>query len=46
MGRIPVRCPSCHSDDVISGGKTATCQQRYRCQNGDCPPRSFLRDPA
>jgi transposase-like protein len=46
MVLIPVRCPYCHSDVVIKGGKTDTGKQRYRCQNAVCSHRSFLRDPA
>ena len=46
MVRISVRCPYCHSDDVIKGGKTDTGKQRYRCHNAACPHRSFLCDPA
>jgi transposase-like protein len=46
MVLIPVRCPYCHSDDIIKGGKTDTGKQRYRCQNAACPHRSFLLNPA
>ena len=46
MVPIPVTCPSCHSDQVIKGGKTETGKQRYRCQQADCPRRSFVLDPA
>ena len=46
MVLIPVRCPYCHSAQVIKGGKTETGKQRYRCQNPDCPHHSFLLDPA
>ena len=44
MGLMPVLCPHCHSDQVIKGGKTKAGQQRYKCQNTDCPYYSFQRD--
>jgi len=44
MVRIPVLCPHCHSDQVIKGGKTKVGQQRYKCQNTDCPHYSFQLD--
>jgi len=44
MVRMPVLCPHCHSDHVIKGGKTKAGQQRYKCQNTDCPHYSFQRD--
>ena len=44
MVLIPVRCPHCHSDHVIKGGKTNAGQQRYKCQNIDCPHYSFQLD--
>jgi hypothetical protein len=37
MVLMPVLCPHCHSDQVIKGGKTKAGQQRYKCQNTDCP---------
>jgi transposase-like protein len=37
MVLISVLCPHCHSDQVIKGGKTKAGQQRYKCQNTDCP---------
>jgi insertion element IS1 protein InsB len=46
MVRIAVRCPYCHSDQMIKRGKTATAKHRYRCQNLDCPHQSFVLDPA
>ena len=42
MTFIPVRCPYCHSDQVIKRGKTRRGSQRYLCQNAACTPRSFL----
>jgi transposase-like protein len=44
MVRIPVLCPHCHSDQVIKGGKTKAGQQRYKCQNADCPHYAFQLD--
>jgi transposase-like protein len=46
MARVPVLCPSGHSDQVIKGGHTETGQQRYRCQQTNCPHRSFVLEPA
>ena len=42
MTFLPVRCPYCHSDQVIKRGKTRRGSQRYLCQNTACTPRSFL----
>ena len=44
MVLIPVLCPHCHSEQVIRGGKTKAGQQRYKCQNTDCPRYSFQLD--
>ena len=44
MVRLPVLCPHCHSDQAIKGGKTTAGQQRYKCQNTDCPRYSFQLD--
>ena len=41
MVLISVLCPHCQSDQVIRGGKTKAGQQRYKCQNTDCPRYSF-----
>ena len=46
MVLIPVRCPQCHSDQVIKGGMTKACKQRYRCQNSNCPRYSFVLEPS
>jgi transposase-like protein len=46
MVLIAVRCPYCHSDQIIKRGKTDTDKQRYWCQNSDCPHQSFVLDPA
>jgi insertion element IS1 protein InsB len=42
MTFISVRCPYCHSDQIIKRGKTRRGTQRYLCQNTACPPQSFL----
>src|SRR6266571_6481064 len=44
MVLMPVLCPHCHSDCVIKGGKTKAGQQRFKCQNTDCPCYSFQLD--
>ena len=46
MVLLAVCCPFCQRDHIIKGGKTATGQQRYRCQSVDGPRRSFVLDPA
>jgi insertion element IS1 protein InsB len=42
MTFIAVRCPYCHSDQIIKRGKTRRGTQRYLCHNTVCTPRSFL----
>jgi transposase-like protein len=44
MVLTPVLCPHCHRDQIIKGGKTKAGQQRYKCQNTDCPHYSFQLD--
>ena len=39
---IAVRCPYCHSDQIVKRGKTRRGTQRYLCQNTACIPQSFL----
>ncbi|WP_250126708.1 IS1 family transposase [Chroococcidiopsis sp. CCMEE 29] len=39
---LPVQCPHCHSKEVIKNGKSAEGKQRYRCQNENCPYRTFI----
>lgn len=39
---LPVGCPHCHSTEVVKHGKSAVGKQRYRCQNADCPYRTFV----
>ena len=46
MVLVPVTCPYCHSDRIIKGGHTETGKQRYRCQQTNCPHRSFVLEPA
>jgi transposase-like protein len=46
MVLISMLCPHCQSDQVIKGGTTKAGKQRYRCQNADCGPDSFVRNPA
>src|SRR4030095_4575726 len=42
MTFISVRCPYCHSDQIVKRGTTRRETQRYLCQNTACPPQSFL----
>jgi transposase-like protein len=42
MTFISVRCPYCHSDQVVKRGKTRRGTQRYLCHNTAWSPRSFL----
>lgn len=37
-----VRCPYCHSDQIVKRGKTRRGTQRYLRQNTACIPQSFL----
>jgi insertion element IS1 protein InsB len=46
MVLMPVRCPQCHSDQVIKGGVTKAGKQRYRGQHANCPRYSFVLDPS
>ncbi len=41
---IAVRCPHCHSDQIVKRGKTARGTQRYLCENQACATGSFLLD--
>jgi insertion element IS1 protein InsB len=41
---IAVRCPHCHSDQIVKRGKTAWGTQRYLCQNQACVRGRFLLD--
>src|SRR5438067_573774 len=42
MAFISVRCPYCHSDQIVKRGKTGCGTQRYLCQNATCATGSFL----
>jgi insertion element IS1 protein InsB len=44
MPFIAVRCPHCHSEQIVKRGKTRTGTQRYLCQNTACAKGSFLLD--
>ena len=44
MTFIAVRCPHCHSEQIIKRGKTARGTQRYLFQNALCTTGSFLLD--
>ena len=39
---LAVECPHCHSTEVVKHGKSPVGKQRYRCQNADCPYRTFV----
>ncbi|MBD2309926.1 IS1 family transposase [Chroococcidiopsis sp. FACHB-1243] len=39
---LPVECPHCHSTEVVKHGKSVVGKQRYRCQNTNCPYRTFV----
>ena len=43
MTFIAVRCPHCHSEQIVKRGKTRG-KQRYLCQNTACTQGSFLLD--
>ena len=42
MTFIAVRCPYCHSDQIVKRGKRRRGTQRYLCHNTAGPPQSFL----
>jgi transposase-like protein len=44
MTCISVRCPHCHSEQIVKRGKTGCGTQRYLCQNTTCATGSFLLD--
>ena len=46
MALLPVRGLYCLSEHMITGGKTDTGKQRYRCLNPACSHQSFLLDSA
>ena len=42
MTFISVRCPYCHSDQIVKRGTTRRGTPRYLCHNTACPSPSFL----
>jgi transposase-like protein len=44
MVLIAVKCPHCHSDNVVKRGKSDNGAQRYLCKNDACAHRSFRVD--
>jgi transposase-like protein len=43
---IAVKCPHCHSEEVIRHGKSSNGKQRFRCLNSGCPYQTFGLDNA
>jgi transposase-like protein len=41
---VEVKCPNCHSNQVIKAGFTGQGKQRYLCKKTDCPSKTFLLD--
>ena len=39
-----VKCPWCGSVDVVRNGVSSNGKQKYRCNNNNCPHKSFQRD--
>ena len=39
---VKVKCPSCHSNNVIKAGFTGQGKQRYLCKEVDCSSKTFL----
>jgi transposase-like protein len=37
-----IECPHCRSTEVVKHGKSPVGKQRYRCQNSECPYRTFV----
>ena len=37
-----IECPHCQSTEVVKHGKSPVGKQRYRCQNSECPYRTFV----
>ena len=44
MTFLTVRCPHCHSEQIVKRGKTRRGTLRYLCQNTACTTGSFLLD--
>ncbi|HHP7231271.1 MAG TPA: IS1 family transposase [Xenococcaceae cyanobacterium] len=41
---LAVKCPHCHSTDIVKNGFSGEGKQRYLCHNEECPRRTFMRD--
>jgi len=39
---IKITCPQCKDDRIMKAGRNARGEQRYRCQNPDCPTKTFM----
>ncbi len=39
---VAIESPHCHRTEVTKYGKSPVGKQRYRCQNADCPYRTFV----
>ena len=37
-----VTCPQCDSNHIMLSGRNAYGEQRYRCQEADCPTKTFM----
>lgn len=37
-----VTCPRCGSNHIMQSGRNAHGEQRYRCQEADCPTKTFM----
>lgn len=37
-----IGCPTCGSHEIIKSGRSASGDQRYRCQFLDCPTKTFM----
>ena len=43
---IAVRCPHCHSTEVVKYGQSSNGKQRFRCLKSGCPRLTFSLDIA
>jgi transposase-like protein len=41
---VAVKCPHCHSTNVVKNGFSGEGKQRYLCRNKECERRSFIRN--
>jgi transposase-like protein len=39
---IKITCPQCKDDRIMKAGRNARGEQRYRCQNPNCPTKTFM----